>query len=455
MPDGLPQPQRRWAVLVIMLSLFLAVLDGTIVHLALPAMARDLQASASEAIWVVSAFQLAALGLLLPLASLGDKIGYRRVYLVGIAVFTLSSLGCALAVSMPMLVGMRVLQGVGAAGLMAVNAALVRLVYPRHLLGRGIALNSLMVATSTVAGPSVAAAVLSVASWHWLFAVNVPLGVLVLWLGRRALPGNRRTSVVNIVPMDVALNVLVFGLVFLGADGLGTRAGATGAALWVPLGQLALGLLLGVVYIRRQRWLAVPLFPLDLLRIPVFALSMCTSVSAFCAQMLAFIALPFWLLEHFGRTPWAAGMLITAWPLATVVAAPLAGRLIGRYPDGLLGGIGLGLLACGLALLAGLPAHPGDANIAWRMALCGLGFGLFQSPNNHTILTVGPVQRSGSAGGMLSSARLTGQSVAAVLAASLFSVWPPSAGVGPLVALGLAATCAAVAAVFSVLRLRG
>ena len=298
--------------------------------------------------------------------------------------------------------------------------------------------------------------VLSVASWHWLFAVNVPLGLLVLWLGRRALPGNSRTSVVTIVPLDVLLNMLAFGLVFLGADGLGTRGGADASTtpIWVPLGQLALGLLLGVVYLRRQLRLAVPLFPLDLLRIPVFALSMCTSVAAFCAQMLAYIALPFLLFDYFGRTPWEAGMLITAWPLATIVAAPLAGRLIGRYPDGLLGGIGLGLLACGLALLAALPTQPGDLDIAWRMALCGLGFGLFQSPNNHTILTVGPAQRSGSAGGMLGTARLTGQSLAAVLAASLFSVWPPAAGVGPLVALGLAAGCAAFAAVASSLRLK-
>ena len=124
-------------MLVITLSLFLAVLDGTVVNLALPAMAQDLHASASDAIWVVNAFQLAVLGLLLPLASLGDKIGYRRVYLVGIAVFTVASLGCALATSMPMLVGMRVLQGAGAAGLMAVNSALVRLVFPQRLLGRG------------------------------------------------------------------------------------------------------------------------------------------------------------------------------------------------------------------------------------------------------------------------------------------------------------------------------
>ena len=460
-PDGLPPAQRRRALVVIVLSLTMAVLDGTIVNLALPAMAQDLQASAAGAIWVVNAFQLAVLGLLLPLAALGDRIGYRRVYLGGIAVFTVASLGCALATSLPMLVGMRALQGMGAAGLMAVNMALVRLVFPRHLLGRGIAINSLVVAASSVAGPSVAAAVLSVASWPWLFAVNVPLGLLVQVMGRNTLPANAPraagTSPVQIVPLDVLLNVLMFGLVFLGMDGLGTHTGG-GQSLPLPvsLGLLGLGLVLGAVYVRRQMHLQTPLLPLDLLRIPVFALSMCTSVSAFCAQMLAFVAMPFLLLNYFGRTPWEAGLLITAWPLGTVVMAPLAGRLIGRYPDGLLGAAGLGLMACGLGLLATLPAHPTDLDIVWRMALCGIGFGLFQSPNNHTIVGSAPAHRSGGAGGMLGTARLTGQSLGAVLVAALFSVWPPEgAGKGPLMALGLAALFSLGSALFSALRLRG
>ena len=264
-PDGLPPAQRRRALVVIVLSLTMAVLDGTIVNLALPAMAQDLQASASGAIWVVNAFQLAVLGLLLPLAALGDRIGYRKVYLGGIAVFTAASLGCALATSLPMLVGMRALQGMGAAGLMAVNMALVRLVFPRHLLGRGIAINSLVVAASSVAGPSVAAAVLSVASWPWLFAVNVPLGLLVQWMGRNALPANAPRaagmSPVQIAPLDVLLNVLMFGLVFLGMDGLGTHTGSGGQSLplSVSLGLLGAGLVLGAVYVRRQMHLQTPL----------------------------------------------------------------------------------------------------------------------------------------------------------------------------------------------------
>jgi DHA2 family multidrug resistance protein-like MFS transporter len=457
--DGLAQPERGWAMLVIILGLIVAVLDGTIVNLALPGIARELQASPSQAIWVVNAYQIATLVMLLPLASLGDLVGYRRVYLVGMAVFTLSSLAATFANSLGTLIAARAFQGLGAAGIMSVNAALVRLTYPSSQLGKGMAINSLVVATSSVAGPSVAAAILSVASWPWLFAINVPLGLVTFALGMKALPFNRVAPAAGLrfSPIDVALNVLMFSLVFLGVDRLGVREGAvqgaTGshASAW---GILLAGLVVGFIYLQRQRKQAVPLFPIDLLRIPVFALSMGTSVAAFCAQMLAYIALPFLLLDVYGRSHIEAGLLITAWPLAIVVMAPIAGRLIGRYPDGLLGGIGLGLLATGLALLAALPANPGDADIAWRMALCGLGFGLFQSPNNHTIVTSPPAHRSGAASGMLGTARLTGQTLGAVVLAGVFSVWSPHGGHGPVVALVLAASCAAVAAVFSTLRLK-
>jgi DHA2 family multidrug resistance protein-like MFS transporter len=318
-----------------------------------------------------------------------------------------------------------------------------------------MAINSMVVATASVAGPSVAAGILSIASWPWLFALNVPLGALVLVLGLRSLPFNEaNASGVRFSALDVALNVAMFALIFIGADRLGVRGeggqGASPGAWALLLG----GVAVGFVFLRRQAALAVPLFPVDLLRIPVFALSMGTSVGAFCAQMLSFIALPFLLLDTYGRSHFEAGLLITAWPLAIVVMAPIAGRLIGRYPDGLLGGIGLALLATGLALLAALPAQPGNADIVWRMALCGFGFGLFQSPNNHTIVTTPPPQRSGAASGMLGTARLTGQTLGAVLLAGIFSVWSPHDGKGQVIALGLAACCAAVAAVCSTLRTR-
>ena len=461
--DGLPARERLRALLVIILGIVMAVLDGTIVNLALPDIARELNATAAQSIWVVNAYQLTTLAFLLPLATLGDIAGYRRVYLAGMAVFTAASVACALADSLAMLATARVVQGLGAAGIMSVNTALVRLIYPRHLLGRGIAVNSLVVATASVAGPSIAAGILSAGSWPWLFALNVPFGLLSIWWGRKALPENAaKTQGLRLSLLDVALNALMFGLVFLGVDGLGVRmeppaGGASAGPLWLPLAELAAGIVIGVIYVRRQLVQPVPLFPLDLLRIPVFALSMGSSIGAFCAQTLAYVGLPFLLLGSHGFSHLQAGLLLTAWPLAIVVASPLVGRLIGRYSGGFLGGMGMALLSVGLILLAMLPQQPTQLDIVWRMALCGAGFGFFQSPNNHTIITSAPANRSGGASGMLGTARLTGQTLGAVLLAIIFAVSGPGPGAGgrgPVFALWLAAAFAAAAGICSALRMK-
>jgi MFS transporter, DHA2 family, multidrug resistance protein len=454
--DGLPLPARYYAMATIVLGIALSVLDSTIVNLALPGIARDLHAGAAQSIWVVNAYQLAILTMLLPLASIGDLIGYRRVYFGGVVLFTVASAACAMATSLPALAASRAVQGLGAAGIMAVNAALVRLTYPSKQLGRGIALNSMVVASSSVAGPTLAAAVLSVASWPWLFAINIPFGIVVLALGWRALPHNaaKAPTGARLAWTDVLLNIAMFSLVFLGADGLGVGLGRTepAAGRMASLGLLGAGVGIGVFYVRRQLRRAMPLLAVDLLRIRIFALSMCTSVTAFCAQTLAYVGLPFLLLEAYGRTTLEAGALLTAWPLGVVVSAPVAGRLIGRYPGGLLGGIGLAMMAVGLALVALLPAHPASADIAWRLALCGAGFGLFQSPNNHIIVTSAPLNRSGAASGMLGTARLTGQTIGAVLLAVIFSIAGAHDARGPVIALFLAAAFAGVASGFSMSR---
>lgn len=454
--DGLPGAQRWREVVVIVLGISMSVLDGSIVNLALPGIAREMNAPASQAIWVVNAYQIAALVMLLPLAALGDRLGYRRVYLVGMALFVLSSIAAMLATSLPMLTAARALQGLGAAGIMSVNTALVRLIYPSARLGRGIAINSMVVATSTMAGPAVAAAILSVASWPWLFALNVPLGLITLWLGRSALPLNpaRTEAAPQFSLLDVALNVAMFTLLFVGADHLGVRSGAVHSAPLAGWAMLGAGVLVGAVYLRRQWHLAAPLFPLDLLRIPVFALSMGSSLGAFSAQMLAFLSLPFLLLDVQGRTHMEAGLILTAWPMATVLVAPIAGRLIGRYPAGWLGGIGMVVFAAGL-LLAGLrPEQASSLDMGWRLALCGAGFALFQSPNNHTIVTSAPVHRSGAASGMLGTARLTGQTLGAVMLAAIYAVWNQHDGRGETIAMVAAAGCALLAALSSTLRVR-
>ncbi len=405
-------PRRLWAVLAVSLGAVVAVLDGAIANVALPTIARDLGASPAASVWVVNAYQLVVTVTLLSLTSLGDIVGYRRVYRAGLLLFTLASGACALAGSMPELVVARVVQGLGAAGIMAVNVVLVRFIYPQALLGRGLGYNALVVAGSAALGPTVASAILAVAGWPWLFAVNLPIGLVGLWAAR-ALPATQPSR----HPFDVAgalLNAAVFGLLITGLDGLG-HGGWHGRVA----AELAGAAVLGVVLVRGQLRRPMPLLPVDLLRRPLFALAIATSACAFVAQMLAFVSLPFHLQGALGRSQVETGLLMTPWPLAVAVAAPVAGRLADRYPAGLLGITGLSLLAAGLGLLAGLPAHPAAAAIVWRMALCGLGFGLFQSPNNRAIMTAVPRERSGGAGGMVGMARLFGQTTGAALVAVL------------------------------------
>lgn len=457
-PDGLPAPARYWSMAVIILGIALTVLDSSMVNLALPAIARDLHAAPSDSILVVNAYQIGALALLLPCAALGDRLGYRQVYLAGMAIYTVGALCSVLSPTLPLLIASRTLQGIGAAGIMAVNPALVRLTFPMRLLGRGIAVNSVVVATASVAGPTVSAAVLSLASWHWLFAISVPSGLFMLALGSRALPHNppRTHAPSPLRPLDVVLNMLFFGAMFLGLNLLGgSGAHSThGVSPLAALALLAAGLVLGVWYVQRQRHEATPLLPVDLLRIPIFALSMATSISAFGAQVLAFIALPFLMLDvwHLGAVE--AGLLISAWPAGVVCAAPLAGVLIGRFRTGTLAGLGLAVLCAGLVSLAAMGGEPSSWSVAARLLVCGAGFGMFQPPNNHTIVTSAPLHRSGAASGMLATARITGQTVGAVLVTMIFSLVGMAGGVGPRIAIACAAVSAAASSVFSIARSR-
>lgn len=444
-PAGLPLPLRYWAILSLALGVTLAVLDSAIANVALPTIAHDLNASDAASIWIVNAYQLAITVSLLPLSALGDRIGYRRVYIPGLALFTAASLGCALSHTLMQLAVLRVIQGFGAAGIMSVNTALVRMIYPPAQLGRGIAINTMVVALSSALGPTVASGVLAVAAWPWLFAINVPIGVAAVLVGRAALPASEgRGGAYDYV--SALMNAGVFGLLILSVDGLGhgaPHARVLAAALAATV--------LGYFFVKRQLRQTAPLLPVDLLRIPLFALSIGTSVASFTAQMLAYVALPFWLQHTLGFSQVETGLYMTPWPLVIVLVAPLAGRLSDRYSAGILGGIGLLLFAAGLLSLALVGPHATGFGLIWRMGLCGAGFGLFQAPNNRAIVSAAPHHRSGGASGMLGTARLSGQTLGAALVALMFCMVPQH---GPTASLYLATGFAFVAALVSSARWR-
>ncbi len=442
--DGQPVPQRYWAIATVALGITMSVLDSAIANVALPTIARDLHTDAAFSIWVVNGYQLAITISLLPLASLGDIMGYRRIYLAGLALFTFASLACALSHTLTLLALARVLQGFGAAGIMSVNTALIRFIYPQRMLGRGIGLNAVVVAISAAAGPTIASGILSVAPWPWLFAVNVPIGIVAFAIGARALPKTSR-AVHRFDFAGAVLSAGTFGFLIGGID-----AGGHGEAGRFVAGELTLAAVCGYLLVRRELSREAPLFPIDLLRIPLFGLSVGTSICSFAAQMLALVSLPFHLQQEFGYSAVQTGLLITPWPLAIACAAPIAGRLADRYPAGLLGAVGLVIFAAGLAALAFLPQRPDFADVAWRMMVCGFGFGFFQTPNNRAMIASAPRTRSGGASGMLGTARLLGQTMGAALVALLFGRVARHA---PVYALFIASGFAIAAAAVSSLRL--
>jgi len=442
--DGLPWEKRRWAIAAIFTALAMASLDTAIANIALPAISADLHVSPADVVWVVNVYQIALVATLLPLGALGEIVGHERIYLGGLLLFTLASVGCALAWSLPSLLVARTLQGLGASGCMSVNTALVRFVYPSRMHGRGFGHNAMVVATAFTLGPSIASGILALGPWPWLFAINLPFGIIAFLIGIRTLPSLPRLKH-SFDFLGAALAAACLTLFIVGIGGAGHQAAPA-----LVLGALVAALAIGWILTRRQAHHPAPILPMDLFRRPLFALSAATAICSFAVQGLSFVALPFYFEDVLGRSQVETGFFMTPWPLVVAIMAPIGGRLSDRFSAGILGGLGLILLGLGMALLAMLPANPSVADIVWRMMVCGFGFGFFQTPNMKAIMTSAPPHRSGSESGIVATARLVGQTTGAALAALCFSLAGRN---GAALALAAGAGFAGVGAVMSFLRL--
>jgi MFS transporter, DHA2 family, multidrug resistance protein len=442
--DAPMSAKNRRAMAAVMLAVALATLDTAIANTALPAIAADLHAAPAASVWIINAYQLAMVATLLPLAALGDIIGHRRIYISGLAIFTVASLACALAPTLGALAGARVLQGLGASAIMSVNTALIRFLYPPHRLGQGLGMNALIVGVSFAIGPTMASLILSAGTWPWLFAINVPLGVVALVFAVPALP-HTSTGKHAFDPVAALLNVVTFAALIFALGETAQRA---------PDSEVGIAAVIAVVFgfllIRREAGHPSPMLPVDLFKRPVFTLSALTAVCSFAAQGLAFVSLPFFFETVLMRSQVETGFLMTPWPVVVAAAAPIAGRLSDHYPPGLLGAIGLAILSAGMASLALMGAHPSVQEIVVRMAICGAGFGFFQSPNLRAIMSSAPPERSGGASGIVATARLLGQTTGAALVALCFGLVGQH---GPTLALTIGAVFAGAAAVASGMRL--
>lgn len=396
---------NAFARFAILAGVVIVTLDISLTSTALPAIALGVASAPATAIWIVNVYYLAVVAALLSLAALGEIYGHRRIFFAGLVIFAVGSLISGLASSLPALMGGRVLLGVGAAAVSATTPALIRSIYPSDRLGRGLGLYALVVGVAFAAGPPAASAILALADWPWLYFMNAPVAMLALGLAVKALPETQR-NVRRFDPVAGLLSAATMACLLFVFAGL--------AELSAPpiLGALAIFALSCALLLRREAGRAAPILAADLFRRPAFALSSLTAVCSFSVQGAVFVALPFLLLAM-GFSQVEAGLLILPWPATLIVMTLLAARLAERVAPGLLAGIGLALLAIGLTLLATMPAGADESAIAWRLVLCGIGFGLFQSPNMVAFMASAPKDRSGGAGAILALSRQFGQSIGA------------------------------------------
>jgi DHA2 family multidrug resistance protein-like MFS transporter len=450
--DGVePIGRRRRAFAAIAATTTLAALDVSIANVALPTMARELHVGAASIVWVINGFNLAVAAALFASAGCASSFGFLRVYRAGVVLFTVGSLLCALSGSFGLLIGSRVAQGVGAAMIMAIQPAIMRSIFPRAQLARAFGYTALTVSTGVALGPTLGGLILAIAPWPWLFAVNVPVAVIAIVLGAGALPETRgtgaRVDVISVLTSAIGFSLLVYGI-----DGISRAEPALSVAL-----QTGIGAVIFAWFVIRQFRLPHPMIALDLFRIPAFAGAAGTSLASWVAWGIGFVTLPFVLQLDRGVSPLVSGLLLTAWPVGTAVAAPTAGRLAGRFPIAVIAAVGMALFALAMTLFAIFSHVAPPLALMACSALAGVGFGGYQTPNNAELLGSAPLEKSASASALLATLRVSGQTFGASTVAIVFGLAEHArpldfARVAAPIALGIATACAIGASIVSLWR---
>lgn len=408
--EGLEAPRRYFAAAAILIGVFMSALDSSIVNIALPTIATDLGVGSASVIWVANGYQVASAASMLACASLGSIIGERRFYTIGLALFTLASLGCGLASSFGALVAMRVIQGVSYAALISVGYGLYRVIFPASSLGTVFGLNALTFAVGTALGPALGGLIVSYASWPWLFYINIPCGMAAIAFSVIALGKDTHRASGFDVPGAVT-SAAAFGLFALAVDQIGQWSHRT--VLLLAAVSVVLMYSFGIGQTRAKN----PLLPLDIFRSRRYTFAVVTSATMFVSQGMALVALPFVLQRTYSYSVLESALIFTPWPMMVALCAPFAGRLTSRFPATHVSSVGVLIFCLGLGSLIVLPEQPNTRDFLWRVAVCGIGYGFFLPPNNKEMFDNAARNRTSTASGVLSTARTTGQSLGAALVA--------------------------------------
>jgi EmrB/QacA subfamily drug resistance transporter len=408
----------KWAIFgLVSVGTFMTTLDASIVNIALPSIAHAFGTPVSGPIeWVVIGYLVAIAATLLSFARLADIMGRERVWIAGLALFTVGSALSGLAPTLALLVAARGLQGLGAALIFAPALALIVDAFPRSQRGQALGMNALIVSLGVTAGPTLGGLITESLGWRWIFFVNVPLGLIGLLVASRVFTFSggaraRRFDLRGAVAFGIGLAGLSLGLSF------GSEWGWTSPAIVLTLAMALVALGTAIVIERGRR---DPLVDLGQLVSRRLGLPLASFLFSILALFAVSFLLPFYLEELRGLSPLAAGLLLTPYSIGLAAAAPISGRLADRGHARWLGPVGLGLAAGSLGLLAQIGVSTPPAEIVLWLAVSGIGQGLFLSPNTSAVMSAVPADQSGTASGLIATTRVVGQALSVAIAGAIF-----------------------------------
>jgi EmrB/QacA subfamily drug resistance transporter len=408
--------EQRWTLLLVCVACFMLLLDITVVNVALPSIDRDLDATFTDLQWVVDAYSLTLASFVLVFGSLADRLGRRRIFTISLGIFTLASLLCALSGTPLMLNLSRALQGVGGAGMFAVSLALIATAYEGPPRFRALGIYGATIGGAVAIGPLVGGALTDGLGWEWVFLVNVPIGLAAMWLVPRKVVESRDPHATGV---DWVGCVLFSGSLFLFVHALlrGNDEGWGSAQIVGELVAAAVGLALFVLYeLRRED----PMFDLRLFRISSFGGAQVAAFAISAAMFSMFLYITLYLQNVLGYSPFEAGMRTLPLTLVSFVAAPTAGRLLGRIGPRVLMGIGLTLVGLGLLLMSGVEAGDDWTTLLAGFIVAGAGIGLSNPSTASVAVGVVPRTKAGMASGINNTFRQVGIATGIAVWGALF-----------------------------------
>ncbi|AWW26944.1 MFS transporter [Acetobacterium sp. KB-1] len=408
--------KNKWPILlIVVMSTFMATLDSSIVNVALPQMARAMDVDTSQIQLVVTSYLIVIVGIILIFGKLGDMLGKTRIFTFGIALFTVGSLLCGITSSFPVLIGARIVQAVGAAATMANNQGIITQVFPATQRGKALGLTGTSVALGSLVGPGLGGIIVGASSWEYIFLINVPVGVVVLFFAIKLLPRSNKKATVRLDALGAVLFMLSIVPLFVAlgqVQSLGFTNPLILAGFIVSIGSF-------IAFIRVEQKRENPLIPLYIFKNKLFSLSIFCAFITFVGLFCNNIIQPFYLQDVMIYSPEQAGLMMMIFPLVLAVLAPVSGHVSDKIGSELLTFIGLLLISLGLFLMSTLTEQSTLTTMVIFIVVLSVGMGLFQSPNNSLIMSTVKRDQLGIAGSINALVRNMGMVTGIALATTL------------------------------------